>query len=69
LHRRCPNTGLAAQSYACIKTADGAYEVLTCNFCRDVHFIDLATGKVLREDNEAETTEPGRRLRVAIRNS
>jgi len=66
---RCPNTGLPVQSYACIKTADGAYEVLTCNICRGVHFIDPATSKVLREDKEAETARARPRLTVVIRNS
>jgi hypothetical protein len=66
---RCPNTGLPAQSFACIKSADGAYEVVTCNICRGVHFIDLATGKLLREDKEAEAVTARPRLRVAARNS
>jgi hypothetical protein len=54
MHRsyRCPNTGLRVQSYACIKTADGAHEVVTCNICRSVHLIDLTTGKVLGEDKK-----------------
>jgi hypothetical protein len=66
---RCPNTGLSVQSYACIKTADGAYEVLTCNICQGVHFIDPAISKVLREDKEAETARARPRLTVVIRNS
>jgi hypothetical protein len=51
---RCPNTGLRVQSYACIKTADGAYEVVTCNVCRDVHWIEPVTGKVLAEDKDTK---------------
>ena len=52
MHRsyRCPNTGLRVQSYACIRTSDGAYEVVTCNICKGVHLIDPATGRVLGED-------------------
>ncbi len=59
MHRlyRCPNTGLTVQSYACIKTADGAYEVVTCTICRGVHLIDPATGRVLGEDKEAKVSE------------
>lgn len=68
MHRlyRCPNTGLRVESYACIKTADGAYEVVTCNICRVVHLIDRATGKVV---GEAETARARPRLTVAARNS
>jgi hypothetical protein len=74
VHRlyRCPNTSLRVQSYACIKTADGAYEVVTCNICRGVHLIDPATGKALGEDKEAKVSETARarpRLTVAVRNS
>ena len=58
MHRlyRCPNTGLRIQSYACIKIADGAYEVVTCIICRGVHLIDATTGKVLSEENEARVS-------------
>jgi hypothetical protein len=69
---RCPNTGLRVQSYACIKTADGAYKVVTCNICRDVHLIDPVTGKALGEHKEARVSETARgqpRLRLAVRNS
>ena len=66
---RCPNTGLRVESYACIKIADDAYEILTCNVCKDVHLLDRTTGKVLGEDKEAETDRAGRRLSVAVRNS
>jgi hypothetical protein len=69
MHRlyRCPNTGLRVQSYACIKTADGAYEVATCTICRGVHLIDPATGKVLAKASETARARP--RLTVAARNS
>jgi hypothetical protein len=66
---RCPNTGLRVQSYGCIKTADGAYEIATCNICKDVHLIDRATGKVLGKDRDAKASETRSRLRVAVRNS
>ncbi len=71
MHRlyRCPNTGLRVESYVCIKTADGAYEVVTYNICRVVHLIDRATGKVLGEGAEAETARARPRLTVAVRNS
>jgi hypothetical protein len=45
------------QSYACIRTSDGAYEVVTCTICRGVHVIDLVTGKVLGEDKETKVSE------------
>lgn len=59
MHRsyRCPNTGLRVQSYACIRTSDGAYEVVTCTICRGVHLIDPATEKVLGEDRDAKVSE------------
>jgi len=59
MHRlyRCPNTGFHVQSYACIKTSDDAYEVVTCTICRGVHLIDPATGRVLGEDKDAEASE------------
>jgi hypothetical protein len=59
MHRlyRCPNTGLRVQSYACIRTSDGAYEVVTCTICRGVHLIDPATGRAFDEDNNANVSE------------
>jgi hypothetical protein len=45
------------ESYACIKTADGAYEVVTCTICRGVHLIDQATGRVFGEDKDAKVSE------------
>jgi len=62
MHRlyRYPNTGVRVQSYACIKTADGAYEVVTCNVCRGVHLVDRATGSVLGEDKDAKVSEMAR---------
>jgi hypothetical protein len=59
MHRsyRCPKTGLRVQSYACIKTSDGAYEVVTCIICRGVHLIEPATGKVLGEAKDAKVSE------------
>jgi hypothetical protein len=61
MHRlyRCPNTGLRVQSYACIKTADGAYELVTCTICRGVHLIDARTGKVLGDEKDARVSGTG----------
>jgi hypothetical protein len=56
---RCPNTGLRVQSYACIKTADGAYEVVICTICRGVHLIDARTGTVLGDEKDARVSETG----------
>lgn len=59
MHRlyRCPNTGLRVQSYACIKTADGAYEIVTCTICRGVHLIDARTGEVLGDEKDARVSD------------
>jgi hypothetical protein len=74
MHRlyRCPNTGVRVQSYACIKTADDAYEIVTCNICRGVHLIDRASGRMLSEDEDAKVSEMAKarpRLTVVVRNS
>ena len=44
------------QSYARVKTGDGAYEVVTCTICRGVHLIDARTGKVVSEENDARVS-------------
>jgi hypothetical protein len=74
MHRlyRCPNMGVRVQSYACIKTADDAYEIVTCNICRGVHLIDRASGRMLSEDEDAKVSEMAKarpRLTVVVRNS
>jgi hypothetical protein len=74
MHRlyRCPNTGVRVQSYACIKTANDGYEIVTCNICRGVHLIDRASGRVLSEDEDAKVSEMAKarpRLMVVVRNS
>ena len=74
MHRlyRCPNTGVRVHSYACIKTADDGYEIVTCNICRGVHLIDRASGRVLSEDEDAKASEIAKarpRLMVVVRNS
>jgi hypothetical protein len=58
MHRsyRRPNTGLRVQSYACIRTSDGAYEVVACTICKSVHWIDPATGSVLDEKEDAKVS-------------
>jgi len=73
MHRvyRCPNAAVRVQSYACIKTADGVYEVVTCTICRGVHLIDRASGRVLGEDKDAKVSEMARvrpRLTLVVRN-
>jgi hypothetical protein len=74
MHRlyRCPNTGVRVHSYACIKTADDGYEIVTCNICRGVHLIDWANGRVLSEDEDTKASEIAKarpRLMVIVRNS
>jgi len=53
---RCPNSGLRVQSYARVKTGDGAYEVVTCTICRGVHLVDARTGKVVSEQSDARVS-------------
>ena len=74
MHRlyRCPNTRARVQSYGCIKTADGAYEDVTCNICRGVHLVDRATGRVVGKDKDVKGSEMARarpRLTLVVRNS
>ena len=74
MHRvyRCPNAGVRVQSYACIKTADGVYEVVTCTICKRGHLIDRASGRVLGEDKDTKVSEMARvrpRLTLVVRNS
>jgi|SRR6516162_729479 len=52
---RCPNTGMNVQSSFVWKDGDGpedrseVYETANCPACGSVHFVNLSTGKLLRE--------------------
>jgi hypothetical protein len=65
----CPHTGLRVQSYACIRTSDGAYEVVTCTICKGVHLIDPATGRVLGEEEDAKVSEAAMQIARRLRNA
>jgi hypothetical protein len=58
---RCPDTGFRVPSFASTKTSDGAYEVVSCIICGQVHLVDPATRKVLGQDND----RPAKVLRPA----
>jgi hypothetical protein len=48
---RCPNTGQTVQGFTAEETPDEyAYEAITCLACRQTHFVNSTTGKVLGED-------------------
>jgi hypothetical protein len=49
---RCPNTGKTIQGYSTDDVSDDSYESLTCPACRQVHFVNSKTGKVVGEDDE-----------------
>jgi len=51
---RCPNTGNKVQGYAAEEVSDdpNTYESVTCLACRQVHFINPKTGRVIGEDDE-----------------
>jgi len=49
---RCPNTGFQVQGYSPEQTSDdeSSYEAITCLICKQLHLVNLATGKVLGEE-------------------
>jgi hypothetical protein len=49
---RCPSTGTRVESYDPVKTSDGAYEVVMCVMCGEVHLVNLVTGKILSQDSK-----------------
>jgi len=50
---RCPNTGQTVQGFSAETYGDDDYEAITCLACRQLHFANPTTGKVLgREDYE-----------------
>ena len=52
---RCPNTGLNVQGWSAEDVTDEAdtYEAMTCTACRQLHFVNRATGKVLGDDRDS----------------
>ena len=49
---RCPNTSQTVQGFTAEEVPDDAYESLTCLSCRQTHFVNPTTGKVLGEDDD-----------------
>jgi hypothetical protein len=50
---RCPNPGQTVQGFTAEETPDeDPYEAITCLACRQSHFVNLTTGKVLGEDDD-----------------
>jgi hypothetical protein len=50
---RCPNTSLNAQGWLADEPpASEIFDALTCVACRQVHFVNPRTGKVLGADEE-----------------
>jgi hypothetical protein len=47
---RCPNTCQTVQGFTAEEVAIDAYEAITCLACRQNHFVNATTGKVLGED-------------------
>ena len=50
---RCPNTGQTVQGFVAEEVPNDAYEAITCRACRQNHFVNPTTGKVLGEDESA----------------
>lgn len=51
---RCPNTGQTVQGFAAEETSGDAYEAIACLACRQNHFVNPTTGKVLGGDDDDE---------------
>ena len=50
---RCPNTGQTVQGFTAGETPNqDAYKAITCLACRQNHFVNPTTGKVLGEDDD-----------------
>ena len=45
----CPNTGQTVQGFVAKEVPSDAYESVLCSACRQLHFVNPATGKVLGE--------------------
>ena len=49
---RCPNTRQAVQGFVAEEVPDNAYQAITCLACRQSHFVNPTTGKVLGENGD-----------------
>jgi hypothetical protein len=59
----CPNTGAMVQGFVVVEEIperfnfepeDGPYESMYCESCRQAHFVNVKTGKVLGENEDDE---------------
>jgi hypothetical protein len=57
----CPNTGQTVQGWS---ANEDAYQLFACLACTRVHLVNLKTGKVLGEEEEAAPSFPGHLYRV-----
>jgi hypothetical protein len=49
---KCPNTGQTVQGHAAEEISEDAYKAITCLACRQNHFVNPTTGRVLGEDDD-----------------
>lgn len=49
---RCPNTGQIVQGVSEESASDDTYESIPCPACRQLHFVNPTTGKVLGEEKD-----------------
>jgi hypothetical protein len=47
---RCPNTRDRIQGFVAEDVPRGTFEAVICTLCRQLHFVEPATGRVLGED-------------------
>jgi hypothetical protein len=60
---RCPNTGAMVEGFVVVEEVpehcnfepeDGPFESMYCAMCRQAHFVNIKTGKVLGEADDDE---------------
>jgi hypothetical protein len=49
---RCPTTRQIVQGFTTEEVGGETYESITCLACRQLHFVNPTTGKVLGEDDD-----------------
>jgi len=51
---RCPNTGHRIQGFVAEDVPEGTFEAVMCTLCRQLHFVEPSSGRVLGEDSSDE---------------
>jgi len=51
---RCPNTGHRIQGFVAEDVPEGTFEAVMCTLCRQLHFVEPSSGRVLGEDSSNE---------------